>query len=657
RPPWRVSEAPPGRQGGSEGRRDLFAAVGLDHVARLEVLEALEADAAIEAGADLRDVVLEAPERRDLPLEDNAIVAQQADQGVAWDDPFDDVAAGDRADLRHLEGVAHLGAAGRDLAEGGIEQADHRQLELVEQLVDDGVQPDVDAFLLGQLGRRALRADVEADDDRPRRRGEEDVVGRDRAEPGEDHLDLDLLGARLEEGIAEHLERALDVGFQDDRQLLDVAGLDAPEQLLEGERALDRQQPLLALFEGPELGDAARLHLVLDDLEGIARAGQVGESGHADRRRRARGLDAAVEVVGHRADASPGRAGDEQVAGLERAVLHQDRGDDAAADLLPRLEHRALRADGRVGLQVEQVGGQEDHLEQLVDALLLERGDADHDGVAPPLLGLEAAVGELALDPVGIGVDLVDLVDRDDHGHLGGARVVDRLDRLRHDAVVRRDDQDDDVGHLGAAGAHHRERLVARGVEEDDLPVAHVDVVGADVLGDAAELALGHLRLADRVEQRGLAVVDVAHDRDHGTARLAAGAGGLGLAALDLLAQLDLLLERDDHRLDAERLGDRLRELRLDDGVDVGEDAAVEQGLDQVLGLDAELVGELAQGHPFRDRHRADRRRLAEREQLAAVGLDVLVFATLGAAAAPRARRDVLVLFEILERALEHGQV
>ena len=43
-------------------------------------------------------------------------------------------------------------------------------------------------------------------------------------------------------------------------------------------------------------------------------------------------------------------------------------------------------------------------------------------------------------------------------------------------------------------------------------PVAVVDLVGADVLGDAAGLARGDLGLADRVQQRGLAVVDVTHD-------------------------------------------------------------------------------------------------------------------------------------------------
>ena len=47
-----------------------------------------------------------------------------------------------------------------------------------------------------------------------------------------------------------------------------------------------------------------------------------------------------------------------------------------------------------------------------------------------------------------------------------------------------------------------------------------VDLVGADVLGDAAGLAGRHRGLADGVEQRRLAVVDVAHDRDDRGARL-----------------------------------------------------------------------------------------------------------------------------------------
>ena len=172
------------------------------------------------------------------------------------------------------------------------------------------------------------------------------------------------------------------------------------------------------------------------------------------------------------------------------------------------------RLDARVGLEVELgVGDEEDLLEQLVEALALLRRDARDLRRPAPLLGLEPFGRELGEHAVGVGVGQVDLVDGDDDRHLGGAGVRDRLLRLRHDAVVGGDDEHRDVGDLGAAGAHGRERLVARRVEERDPPAVDLGLVGADVLRDPAGLGLDDRRLADRVEQRRLAVVDVAHDR------------------------------------------------------------------------------------------------------------------------------------------------
>ena len=58
-----------------------------------------------------------------------------------------------------------------------------------------------------------------------------------------------------------------------------------------------------------------------------------------------------------------------------------------------------------------------------------------------------------------------------------------------------------------------REGGVAGRVEEGDaLAVVQPHLIGADVLGDAAVLARRHVGRAQRVEQAGLAVVDVAHD-------------------------------------------------------------------------------------------------------------------------------------------------
>ena len=172
--------------------------------------------------------------------------------------------------------------------------------------------------------------------------------------------------------------------------------------------------------------------------------------------------DALALAVLQRPDAAVGVADDDDVADLERAGLDEEGRDGAAALVQLRLHDRA---DGRalgVGLELLDVGDDEDRVQQVVDAGAHPRADGDQRHVAAVLLDDHAVLGQLGLDAVGVGVGLVDLVDRDDDRHLRGAGVVDRLDRLGHHAVVGGDHDDRDVGDLGAAGAHRRERLVAR---------------------------------------------------------------------------------------------------------------------------------------------------------------------------------------------------
>ena len=92
--------------------------------------------------------------------------------------------------------------------------------------------------------------------------------------------------------------------------------------------------------------------------------------------------------------------------------------------------------------------------------------------------------------------------------------MVDGLNGLRLDAVLRRNDEDGDIRDHRAAGTHGGERLVARGIEEGDGLALDLHLIGADVLGDAARLAGGDVGIADIVEQARLAVVDVTHDDD-----------------------------------------------------------------------------------------------------------------------------------------------
>ena len=173
-----------------------------------------------------------------------------------------------------------------------------------------------------------------------------------------------------------------------------------------------------------------------------------------------------------------------------------------------------------ISLQLEDVRGEDDGGQQVFDALVGARADVHALVLAAVVARHDPLLGELLMHAIDIGVVLVDLVDGDDDRHLGDPRVLDRLNGLRHDAIIRGDHEHDLVSDLGATSAHCGECFVARRVDEHHgMPVRRVDSVSADALRDAAGLAGRHARLADGVENRGLAVVDVAHHGDDGRPR------------------------------------------------------------------------------------------------------------------------------------------
>ena len=151
-------------------------------------------------------------------------------------------------------------------------------------------------------------------------------------------------------------------------------------------------------------------------------------------------------------------------------------------------------------MKIENFGLQVDRFEQLVEVGALQCRNRHLERLAAHALDHDLLREQIGAHAIRIGLRLVDLVDRDDDRHLGGLGVIDRLDRLRHDAVVGRNHQHDDVRHLGAAGAHRREGFVAGRIDERDLvAVGRRDLIGADVLRDAAGFAGHDVRRADRV--------------------------------------------------------------------------------------------------------------------------------------------------------------
>src|SRR6266545_1899001 len=588
--------------------RDLDHLECFDLVAFLDILEVLQADAALVAGRDRAGVLLEAAQRADPPLVDDHAVADQPCPRASGDLAGGDVRAGDHPDPRHPEELPDLGGAELALLVLGGQQALQRLLDVLDHLVDDRVQADVHALAGGQVAGGRGRPDREADDDRAGRGGEGDVVLGDGAgglvQDAQPHLGHVQLAKRVVDG----LDRAHHVGLDHQWQLLELALADPGEQVLQARRAAagDRR---LALARLPGLGDRAGDPLVGDGPDLVAGARGRRQADDLDRLRGDGGGDLLAVLVEHRPDPPVGGAGDHRVADLQGAAADQDGGDRAAALVQVRLDDRPLGAPVGVGLEVQlDVGDQQDRLDQGVEVLLGLGRDVDELGLAAVLLGDQVVRGELLADPGRVGLWLVDLVDRHHDRHTGRLGVVDRLHGLGHDAVVGGHHQHGDVGDGRAACPHGGERLVARRVDErHQAPVlAGPDLVGTDVLGDAAGLGRDHVGVADGVQQLGLAVVDVAHDRHHRWARLQVlVAVGLGvLPALDLVQDVGLA-RVDDLDPGADLLGEQGHGLvrhRLGGGQHL---AHLHEQPDQVAGGLADAVGEILHGDAARHPHDA----------------------------------------------------
>ena len=243
------------------------------------------------------------------------------------DDPVEHVAPGDAPDPGDLEDLAHLGVAGDDLFDIGLQQAEHGVLDVLEHLVDDLVGPDLDALGLGQVAGLAVGPDVEADDRGAGGRGQLDVVLGDAADGPVHEDDLHLVALQLAQRLGERLERAGHVGLEDDVEGGRLALLDLLEDVLEPDAALDGRGVLGPVADAgvlaAGLADPAGGLVVGGDHEVVAGVGHLGQAEDLDRRARPGLLDLVALVVDERPDPAPRRTGDHRVAHLEVAPLHE----------------------------------------------------------------------------------------------------------------------------------------------------------------------------------------------------------------------------------------------------------------------------------------------------------------------------------------------
>ena len=290
---------------------------------------------------------------------------------------------------------------------------------------------------------RPARPDVEADDHGLGCDGQVHVVLGDRADAAADDPQLDFLAdVELQQRVFQRFHRAGHIALDDEQQFFPLAGLERGLQVLERDPRPPLGEHRAALPGLAALGDLPGNPVVVDDQEAVAGAGHRGQAENEHRTGRRCVLHRVAVLVEHRADAAEGLAADDRVADLERAALDEHGGNRAAALVQVRLNGNALGLLVRVRPQVQLgVRGQDDGLEQFLDAGAVARGHVDEQRLAAELFGHQAVLGQLSPDPLRVGAFLVDLVDRHDDRHASGLGVVQRLSGLRLHAVIGSHDE------------------------------------------------------------------------------------------------------------------------------------------------------------------------------------------------------------------------
>ena len=100
----------------------------------------------------------------------------------------------------------------------------------------------------------------------------------------------------------------------------------------------------------------------------VACLGDRREPQHLDGHRRTGHLDLLATVVDHRPDLAPCRTGHDWLT-----LVDKNRCDRAPTDVEIGLEHHALGASGRIGLQVFELGNDKQLVEKIVNSKVFER--------------------------------------------------------------------------------------------------------------------------------------------------------------------------------------------------------------------------------------------------------------------------------------------
>ena len=266
-------------------------------------------------------------------------------------------------------------------------------------------------------------------------------------------------------GIHRRFNAALDVGFENQHQFLDIAGVDLLHDVVEGKDGVQIARAAALAVPRRGLAGGALVGYHSQNIAGFRRCVEARDHARRTGSDRVHGFTA---FVGDGPHSSPRAAGHDVVAHPQGSGLDQHGRGRPPAAVKGGFDNHAGSVSLGVRPQFQDFGEHQQVLDQVVNAVAGLGRYWNGDDVATPFFHQQVALAELPLDDVRLGGGQVHLVDCDDDGHLGRPGVVDGLVRLGHDAIVGGDDQHGNVGYPRASGPDRREGGVPGGIQESN---------------------------------------------------------------------------------------------------------------------------------------------------------------------------------------------
>ena len=326
-----------------------------------------------------------------------------------------------------------------------------------------------------------------------------------------DYSYADFFVGNFFEGLANCFDRTLNVRFDDDGKFLDFALCNLVEEVIKS-NFLILFECFLFCFIFTLFNKFACKFFIRNSVELIAAGGNGIKTGDFNRNGRTCFGDSVAFVVDHNTDFTDRGACNDNIAGMKSTVLNKHGSNGAAAFIESGFDNGTFCHSVGVCFKLANFRNKGDHFKKSIDIFTGFCGNGNADNVAAPFFRNKTVFGKALHNFIRVCGGFIDFVDCNDDGNFRSFCVVDSFNGLGHNAVIRRNNKDCNIGAKCAAGTHCGECFMSGGIEEGDGASAFGGYsVCTKVLGNAACFAGSNVCASDIVKDGSLAVVNVTH--------------------------------------------------------------------------------------------------------------------------------------------------